>query len=118
MANTLAQGQLTPMQLGGTAFKVPSLASLGKSFGDLTGATTPGKTAPSQTNSPFTGMYIDPTTGQLMIPGAQRVIPGAPAGAAGAPSAYDWNNDQTAVGSSAWRRLNDPDFYRPDGGGR
>lgn len=70
------------------AEKVPSLAALG------------------QGNDPL----IDPATGLPIVPlqpNAQGALPG-----------YNWNNDQTAVGSPAWRLQNDPGWSRPDGGGR
>jgi len=105
MAQTFAQTQLTPMNVGGGDFKVPSIAALGQGFKDLGAAAA----KPAQTP----GTYVDPVTGQLML----GVAPGAN-GQPGAPMGYDWNNDATAVGSSAWRLKNDPGWYRPDGGGR
>ncbi len=54
---------------------------------------------------------IDPATGLPIVPLTQNpqtgIVPG-----------YNWNQDQSAVGSPAWRLQNDPGWSRPDGGGR
>jgi hypothetical protein len=116
MANTFAQAQLTPMNVGGGEFKVPSLAALGQQIGGLgkqqSGAVPGAAQAPNLQAQPQT--YIDPFTGQRMI----GTAPGANGQPATTPVGYNWNADQTAVGSGAWRRVADPDFFRPDGGGR